>query len=476
MLESAYQVFALAILGTVFGGTLVFRHRRELLAVAPKLVVVAAVCAGFALWLYGPYLDTRDAWGVLEGRGGGLQPPSTYLPGRSGSVGLLGLLLAALGLVDRFRKARPVGRLDPRLPLVVGGLLVLASTTYGVPVPGVGLTIPNPLMVLRDWLPGVAALRVLSTLRFGVLLVVALLAAYGVHLVREQVGSWGRVAAACLAGLALFECLVPSVARSVYAHDPRLVSVPARPSPDTIALLRRAGGPVAHYPADGPTGLPLTATRVFLGAYHGHPVSSCYNSFSTLVQDDVDLLVRKLPSPEAADALHAIGFRAIAVDFLTGDDRARLRLRPLLDDAVRIRPLGETDDLALYELRGGGTVRTDTELLAAQHLLGSVQRASGPRSPIEFVFRNGTDFVYRPEGPPRPKEMTVRWHLRDRTGGVTREDRVSVALPTALGPGMRTLRRVDLPLPPPGRYLVALHADDSPDPVTLRRVDVEGAR
>jgi len=66
LLESFYQVLALALLGGVYGLFLLVRHRRALLALLPKLGAVAAASLAATWLVFGPYLAARAQWGVLQ--------------------------------------------------------------------------------------------------------------------------------------------------------------------------------------------------------------------------------------------------------------------------------------------------------------------------------------------------------------------------------------------------------------------------
>jgi len=62
------------------------------------------------------------------------------------------------------------------------------------PRAGAALADPEPLRVLADVVPGLDAVRVLGALRFGVYLVIALLAAYGTLLLIERLRARARYA------------------------------------------------------------------------------------------------------------------------------------------------------------------------------------------------------------------------------------------------------------------------------------------
>ncbi|MEW6273140.1 MAG: hypothetical protein AB1689_28005, partial [Thermodesulfobacteriota bacterium] len=147
LLESFYQVLALAVLGSVYGSYLLLRHRGALPALLPKLLVVAVLAAAVTWLVFAPYLETRAVWNVLQGRARTLLfSPRDYLPGWAASVGTVSLVLAAAGLADRLRGARRTAGVDPRLVMLVAGLLVFWCTLQPFRLPWLGVRLESPLV------------------------------------------------------------------------------------------------------------------------------------------------------------------------------------------------------------------------------------------------------------------------------------------------------------------------------------------
>ncbi len=482
LLESFYQVLGLTIIGGVFGGYLALRSPRRLPALAPKLALVALVAAATAWLVLGPYLETRDTWGVLQGRERSLLFwPSEYLPGKPASVGLVTLVLAALGWLDRLRGARRVDGLDPRLVLTLGGLLVYWSTLWPTPIRGTGFVLPSPLISLAGWVPGLDAVRVLRALRFGVYLVLAFVAAYGVLALGERLRAAGRVAVATLAAIAyLVEIFTPATRAAYAQRGPQVGGYRILPRAEDIRLVTGLPqGAVLDLPFTfNPAGKLLAMpSYLMLGAYHQQPLAACYNSFTTPLQTEVERLANRLPAPGAADALHALGFRTLIVHHERTTPAERRRLAPLLRDPSRIQSIGQNDQMAVYLLRSPLQAVDEVEVLA---LPDGVPGATGEadlepaevppgEATIDFPFVNRAGVVFR-HPTFEPGDFVATW--RDARGQVVARAPARGLLPLAIAPCETTLRPFRLGVPvPPGRYQVEL-TTDGPSPLVLAQRQV----
>jgi len=473
-LESFYPLFALAIVGGVYGLALVVRFRRRLPALLPKLVAMAAVVGGVLLPVLGPYLHTRAAWGVLEGRGSLLFTPSLFAFGAFYYPGTVMLVLAAAGLADRVRGARPVGGDDPRLALLAGGLLVFWTVVWGFTLPGIGF-VPSPYTLLFPLVPGLSAVRAVPAIRIGAYLALAVLAGYGVRALGERLGPRARAAlAAALVAAAFVEVFVPAVATPTLGVTPVPMGVRRLRPPADVHGLGAAlpDGPVLDLPfaVDDVGRLRDMAHYVLLAAYHRRPVAACYNSFTVPIFDDVGALAARLPDVRAADALWALGFRAVVVhgEFLPPRAAAAI-VEPLRAGPTRLVPLATAGEHAAYALESERTVTEDRAALAADVAEPAAAAAAAPpASPVEFTFANHGAAVFRHPAPIEPEPLAVRW--TDATGAVVATNEVRALLPLALAPGDRAVRRLAIPVPAaPGPYEAALVSRAAPDVVLARR-------
>jgi hypothetical protein len=477
LLESFYQILGLAILGGVYGAVLAVRLRRELLALSPKIAVVVLACAAVASQVLLPYLDTRSAWGVLQGRGLVLMwSVGNYLPGGAAGFGWVPLILAAVGLIDRARGPRGEPAADARLPLVVGGLLVLWCSVYAIEVPGLG-RMESPLRLLSGVVPGLDAVRVLRALRFNVYLVVAFLAGYGVIAIASAAGRSTRspVARALVplaaAFLVVLEVFVPRLARAGYGAPLELVARTIAPPPEVAALYERTPpGAVLDLPFrfDARGRLRLMARYVFLAGYHGRPVAGCYNSFDTPLQGDIERLAARLPDPGAADEIRALGFGSLVLhgEWLGAPERARLE--PLLADPSRVSLVGSAGDTTLLALASPSGVAASFAALAE---VAGATPVDGPKAgehgSIAIGFTNPTVETYRHPDPIEPSRVIVRW--RDGDGRTVHAEELRVLLPIALAPGRSTEREIDVLAPAvPGEYAVELALAAMPERVLGR--------
>lgn len=476
LLESFYQVLALAILGGTFGLCLVVVHRRALRDVVPKLLAVAVVVGAATLVVLGPYLHARDAWGVLQGRENAiLVPLADYLPGGASSVGLVALILAALGLGDRLRRPRPVDGIDPRLVMLAAGILVLWATLFPFRMPLIGVRVPNPLVASMSMVPGLDAIRVLASLRFGVFLVVSLLAAYGVVLLTERlrpISAW--CVALLLALLGLAEAYDPT--GTLTTRSAQLAAYAAAPPPRQVALVRDLpAGAVLDLPfsMEGASKLRLMPGYLVLAAYHGRPLAACYNSFDNPLLPEVMRLTERLPDPAAADALYALGFRTLLLHSRSMGAGERRRLAPLLADGRRVEPEGAAGDLLRFTLSSPTVVTSSLAGLvpsdAAELEPLPPARIDAPAGVVEFRFVNHGAATFR-HPTFTATGLTARWH--DDAGAQVGSAPARGILPFALAAGDSSNRSLELRVPPGierGRYRVDVSSDLDPGLVLARR-------
>lgn len=469
LLESFYQVLALLLLGGVYGAALLARHAHVARRLAPKLLVVVLATTAVAVLVFGPYLRTRATWGVLQGRAGAmpLYRASDYLPGGGASVGWVPLVLASVGLLDRVRR-RDVPRTDPRFVLLVAGVVVWWATLDAFRAPLIGIRVPSPIIALADWIPGLDSVRVLRSLRFGVYLVIDVLAGFGV----AALASAGRTSVRFATAVAIVGMVSVDVLHPLgFAARPELIALSLRPHDDLVDAYRALpGGAVLDLPAPTEPVRRVYTNPIYLlhAGFHGQPVAACYNSFITALQDDVRELARRLPDARAADALYALGFRTVVVHRDLASERSLDRLRPLLEDPARIRPIASASDASIYRLTSPVQVVTDVTRIEPGLNDGGLATLAQPGQEIELALRNPSDATYVQPAPIEPARLIARW--RDGAGIVATEEPVRMLLPAALGAGQEVLRSIGLRGPAgDGLYEVDLVLESAPEHVLARR-------
>jgi len=470
LLESFYPVLALTIVGGIYGLWLCATYATRLPRLAPKLLAVALFTGWFAWLILGPYLETQRTWGVLQGRNVMLLHPSRYLPGGAASPGWIALVLAFVGVLDRLRGARR--RDDPRLPLLIAGFVLFWCSVWWIPVPGLG-HLASPLLTLSGYVPGLGAVRALPALQFGVHLVVAILATYGVLALLERLpGTPRAVTAAVLTVAILVQTFYGPAAVVSFGAKADLEAFHGRPSDDELSLLERLpDGAVLDLPLDFE---PMQKLRTMPGylidaGFHDRPVAACYNSFLTGLQADVQRLAQALPDRRAARALSALGFRSIRLHHRLAGPLPH-RLERFLADPQYTELLGRAPDTSLYRLathritRDFGTI-ADGSLPVPASL-------DPPRDGILFRFRGRGPATFRHPDPIEPSAVRLRW--KDASGELVGESSTRVLLPPALAPGDFVDRRLEVDVPDaPGLYVVELVRAARPDLVlSSRTIDV----
>ncbi|MEO2169420.1 MAG: hypothetical protein ABGY42_15125, partial [bacterium] len=472
LLESFYQVLGLAILGGVYGGDLLWRHRAHLLARVPQLALVAAITLTTLFLLFNPYFHARETWNILQGRETTvLLYAVDYLPGGDAGVGVLALLLALVGIADRIRRPRIVEGADPRMPLLTAAAAVFLFSVATIP----GLNIPSPIHIMREIIPGLDGIRVLRSISVGVLLVIDLMAAYGILTLLEFLPDRTRFAAGCASvALVFVELTHPSISEFSFGRTTAMGHVEAGVSDELATLYARIPeGAVLDLPAHFGSWRKIADGPIYLTAagFHGQPVAACYNSFSTYVQKGIEELAGQLPAPEAADALHALGFRTLALHKNRGDSHELRRLRNLIADPTRLQKIGEADDVTLYSLQANIEITEDPGQITADSTFEYRHPLTKARQWIPIHSRNTSKFVFRHPEPIEPRRANIIW--RNVAGEIVAEGQASAFLPLALGSGTEIGRGIEIDVPrlAPGFYHLQISLAAHPE-VTLGRTRV----
>jgi hypothetical protein len=478
--ESLYPLLACSMIVLVYGMHLALRRWRRVPALLPKVAVASAIVV-FSAWLVlGPYLDTRDTWGLLEGRTSTMLRLRDYRWGSIYFPGALVLGLAALGVADRVRRPRPVDGDDPRLAILLAGVLVLWASTLGLPIPFTNVVLPSPIVLLKPWVPGLSAVRALNAVGIVANLAWAFLAGYGLLcLIERRRRPVAIAAAAVTTALAVTFLFHGRIAKPMYGTwSFKLASWVASPPAPDVALLRRvAKGAVLDVPfpeMDRPSSVHL-ARHLLLNSYHPRATAACYNSFVSPVQRQVARLAAELPNRHASDALAALGFGTVMID-KERLDPASLQsffdgLRQL-DNWERLRPVGKTARFLAYRLSTPTPSRRDFALLSPVPAPPEKVARASREATIEMPFGNAGTEIFRHPDPIEPSELVVTW--RDDAGAVVEQSRVRELLPMAIAPGAWFSVPMTVPAPvQPGTYTVTVARSAAPaQTLASRRVEL----
>jgi len=441
--ESIYALIPGAIVGTIWFGYLAWRARARLPSLSLKIVAVLIPPALLAWMILGPYLSAEDV--VRFQSGVRLYVlPEDYAPGRVFFPGFVPLVLAVAGLLARPGQSAFARFGDPRPWIALAGLGVWLCAIEGVPIPGTSATVPSPLVVGRDWLPLLDAVRALPSISSGAYLSLSLLAAFGVHAITRRLPAAGGAAvAAALSLLWLGELYAPALGRTSFGTEITVEPVPFALSDGDRALAARVTGPVVEIPRGA---MRNVGDSLLLAAHHRQPVETCHQSHGSPYLRRIGRLAEALPDPNAAAALAGLGFANVLVHRhdLRGDAEERIdRLR----SGSSLALVAESDDHLLFRLRAPDVPAVE-EWKALQMKAGDFEAdSSGRGTSLSMELTNPTElpFVH-----PKPLErvlVKVRW--RDRSGETTATFEERVNLPAALLPGATARIRVPIAIRPP---------------------------
>jgi hypothetical protein len=449
-LESIYPLIPHAFLCGTLGLWLAWRRRRELPRLAPKLAVAAVFVLGSAIVVLGPYLEFRAIWGSLAGRAPLRWGIGAFGFGGAAYSGTVALLLAAIGLADRFRRRDPSTMATPRphLPLLVAGLLVAWTSVGAVTVPGIG-TIPSLFTLLAALLPGLDAIRRGSVVVSGWHLVVIVLAGFGVAaLVRGRRTAIAAALGMLIVGLACAEVFVPAAARASFGRPIALAPLTVAPPAPVRALYERMEpGAVLDVPFElGPGRFFRMADFVLAGAYHERKVGACYNSFRVAVQEDVAAYAaRVLTDARAGEALAALGFRNL-VQHLGLPSRTP----PPQTPPSHLAEVGRAAGLVLYRMPDAPPTTDDARVLETR-VDADAQAATA------VAFRNPGTLLFRHADPIEPADVTLRW--LGENDAVLSEVPIRILLPSVLPAGEELRRPLQAAVPrPAGAVRAAISA------------------
>lgn len=475
MLESFYILLQLTLAVGVYATYLLWRYRRSLATLLPKLSLVAALLVALAAWTLGPYLTSRDVWGILQGRTGFPTLPRFLGFGGPYFPGTCLLLLAAIGVLDRLRAARRERGYDPRWLWVC---MILVAWWFVLPLrlAALDLVIPPLRALLADRLPGLDAVRAPGNVFFVAAVPLAAVAAYGVLALVEK--SAPRLRTFIVAGLAVAcvaEVFHPALATRSFGKPVPSTALSLRPeTEDLAALAELPPGPVLDFPLSYDGAGPLFLSRpILLGAYHGQRQAACKASFITPVQREIAKIAERLPNPAAAQEIWALGLRTI-IFHEQSKEATRRRASDIVkalskpSSKPRLRPVASGKTIRVFRLEAGGP--STNELSALVPVNGNQGSRPGAETELRFGVRSSGSTFRHPD-PVQPSDVVVTWR---RDGQVTRSEHHRVLLPVALALNRSTELTVRTRAPrKPGPYVVTLALATDPDrPMGRRRVTV----
>ena len=464
--EGAYPMLTIGLLGGVYGPYLLYRYRDRLISLAPKLAACGLALGLLAFWVLAPYAQTHALWPSTAERIKVLYPLSRYLWGAQGYPGTILLVLLLVGLVDRVRHRRDQRGDDPRLVLLAAGVVTLWSAALGFQV--FGWRVPNLLTLLGGVIPGLDLVRVGGATESGIGLIGAFLAGYGVLVLVEHRGRWVRsLMTALLVVGVMLEVLAPPLARVSFGQTVEIVPYRVRPHPKLLALYDTIDdGAVLDIPLEyGFGSFNYLGHHVWLGAFHGQPVASCYNSFRTPIQPEIAALARRVhDDPAAGAALHALGFRTVVVHVIVPGRRRPAPIVPL-PRPVHLVELGRTFTHTLYRLQSDAPVEERLALL--RHVGVPAEVAVRPGASAIFVpLTNHGAATYRHADPIVPTRILARWY--DAHDVLVAEETHSVLLPLAMAAGETERRMIPTAVPNEvGRYRLTVALSTQPDLVLM---------
>ena len=465
---SMYPLLALTVLGGTYGIFLAARDVRRLPALAPKLAAVVGAATLVAWLVLGPYLHTRAVWGVVGGRTSLLYNLGDFGLGGPAYPGSVLLMLAAIGLADRWRGPRGRAVYDPRLALLVAGLMVVWAAVWSVPIPVLAIELPSLFTLAARVLPGLDAVRAGAVIGFGAVLAGAVLAGYGVVALVERRSATVRAAVtSALVVAILVEIFRPDAATRSFGHSVEMQSYVVRPPASLIELYAKTpAGAVLDVPFGFSPGRFFAMTDgVFLGAFHLHPVGACYNSFKLPLHDDIEQMAARLGSDaRAVDTLHALGFTTVVVNWLRKSGKGNYF--KIGTEPGRFVLLGQAAGRSAYRLESTAPVAPSFAVLAVGDAPTATLAAAPPEVPLAFTFRNGSGATYRHPTPIEPTRVRIRWYA---AGTLVREDEATMLLPVALAAGEEISRVITVPVPSVlGEYELTLAPAGAPDLVLAR--------
>lgn len=440
--------------------------RRDLLL---KGAAATGLAGAFLLPLMLPYLRLSEAWGMTR----------SLRDGTALGADVLSFLNAWPGSLLYGSWLRAVTPLYPHEKMLFPGLVVLGAAGFALvwawrhrgerlsreafalagagafaailslgpmlQVAGKITFIPLPYAALFYALPGFGAIRVPARLGLMLALALALLAGFGAYLLLKRWGTTPRRRMA-LGALVVALALADTATRPLTLYpEPRATEL------DTF-LARRAEGPVITLPMPtykGESDGRLESARMVAGLTHGLPMVNGYSGFFPQSYLDLARRLEQGPSPEALDALAAVGVKTLVLrlDQMPMGLRERWALDRDPSELGLVPRWFDEGKTAVYHLT---REPKPADLLYATLLLPE-------RLPAGWEFTMGLALnvpgksVWTAPLPPERQPLTVRWEGPAQNSQVTKSVWLPLTVqgPESVGIPLRTPAR-------PGRYEVTV--------------------
>lgn len=322
LIGASFYPFAAAVfLSLPYIPWLVIHYRLRKVRLA-QLVFVALSIALAAAFVFGPYVEAREASDTLHRTQFHYFRWSSYLTGRLLYPGVIVLILAAIGLAvpRKFAFSKVSG--DPRWALVIGAVLVAvmaagpdSNAVFQQLVGPTEFEIPNFHELLAQFVPGFDTIRGVSRFALGVHIVLSLLAGIGASALIGRFGRGSSIASVVLVlAVASLTLLWPGIVG--FDGTTRWNTLEIRPKAEDIrffADLARLGneGPILELPFDdGGYLLFLAPDRISLSFYHERRTSACFGSY-TPDRSELKRAAAALPAVEAKETLMRMGFTTV---------------------------------------------------------------------------------------------------------------------------------------------------------------------
>lgn len=449
--ESFYALLAGAIVGGIYFAFVAWRARERLrgrLVLLLAAAILPIVVGGVVLL---PYLSSGELINVDAGY---RVPFGAFylLPGQRFFPGALLLVLAGIGAVAPRRLVLPAARLDPRPALVIAAAVIVICAVDSLPIPGTPWAIASPLLLARDWLPGLSAVRAPFCILSGLYLCLALLAAFGVRALARGLAPPARVLAAAALALAwLAETHLSAPATWSFGAPIDLQPHPYALAPEDRSVVAAIAGPVVDFPGGKRQSW---GDSFVLAAHHRQPFASCYSSRGPAIRDSMESLLGRLPNDAALEALSLLGFEYLVVHRhqLVPDEMPVLAA---LEASPRLEQVARSDDHVLFRLRRSETEPTGWEGIFRSPLQCDVRLTEDGEARVAITLTNRSQRIFRHPEPIRRVALDVRW--RDARGNTVLESRESFILPLVLEPGLAERIAPALQTPRlPGAYTLEL--------------------
>jgi hypothetical protein len=289
------------------------------------------------------------------------------------------------------------------------------------------IAIPSTLILLREVVPGLAAVRALSIVSMGVELTTSFLAGYGALVLVEP---RSRRTAIAILGVLCFAVLATRfygpLARASFGRTLRLAAWEASPDPADVELLRRLPPlPAASLPPrrrkDASRG-PGRTHHMLFASYSPRPMAACYNSFDAPVQIQVEVLLGLLPRSGGRRCPRGVGLRPCSRPPRHAESR-RARGRGRRGMALPVPSRRRDRPVLAYELTPNQDVAEDLSVLGPSDGPRSVIAATVGDRRIPFRIANRGTSTFRHPDPIAPSDLLVEWSRSGRDPAPTDDAR-----------------------------------------------------